>query len=568
MPYECSLVEFALVSEAKKGNEMIRTSFLCLTLFIWSTVPGVASAATGTCNLESIRSITPADALIDSVKQIAGPVAHCEVVGHITTTDPGPNRVEFAVMLPDNFAGRYYFIGEGAAAGFVPTTSGAGPLAAYYAGTTWKLLSEGFAVAGSDTGHKGMMWDFGIDNPAARLDHGHRGAHVSAVATQAITRAYYAMNQKLYRYHLGCSGGGRMGAMAVYHHPEDYDGAVVSTGFGGGGSDYFPWILQYVIRNPNSWISPQKLAFLERKVAEKCAGPDGLVRDPKACGFDPKSLLCKGADSDQCLTGPQIKLVERITGPYPIGPGKWSQGFTLTNPTGWSSFLIGNTAPTNSNTANPWAVGAPQAAAGEARIQVGGGPGTPPASYGITQSMLRGFYFNDPKFDFMNMDFNDQATLRLLYDHHSDLGVLSTDLSGFRKDGGKLILWAGIGENAVPPYTEIEYFNALKDAGPGRDEFVRLYLAPGVMHCAGGPGPQDTADRLLDKLISWVEQGKRPDAIVASAGLPSTPPGTPDSYTPPPIPSRTVLLCPYPQTATFKGKKGTFAYDAENWRCE
>jgi len=182
--------------------------------------------------------------------------------------------------------------------------------------------------------------------------------------------------------------------------------------------------------------------------------------------------------------------------------------------------------------------------------------------------MLRGFYFNDPKFDFMNMDFNDQATLQLLYDHHSDLGVLSTDLSGFRKDGGKLILWAGIGENAVPPYTEIEYFNALKDAGPGRDEFVRLYLAPGVMHCAGGPGPQDTADRLLDKLISWVEQGKRPDAIVASAGLPSTPPGAPDSYTPPPIPSRTVLLCPYPQTATFKGKKGTFAYDAENWRCE
>jgi hypothetical protein len=548
---------------------MNRIALLGLALMFCGTAPSGAFDAQGTCNLESIRSMTPADAVIDSVKQISATVSHCEVVGHITTTDPGPNRVEFAVMLPDsNFNGRYYFIGEGAAAGFVPTTSGSGPLAAYYVNTTWKLLSEGFAVAGSDTGHKGMMWDFGINNPAARLDHGHRGAHVSAVATQAITRAYYAMNQKLYRYHLGCSGGGRMGAMAVYHHPEDYDGAVVSTGFGGGGSDYFPWILQYVIRNPDSWISPQKLAFLEHKVAEHCAGPDGLIRDPQACGFDPKNLQCKGADTDQCLTAAQIKLVERITGPYPIGPGRWSAGFTLTNPTGWSSFLIGNTRPTNSNSDNPWAVGAPQASGGEATIQMGGGPGTPPASYGIAQSMLRGFYFNDPKFDFRNLDFNDKATLQLLWDHHPELGVLSTDIAPFKKDGGKLILWAGIGENAVPPGTEIEYFGALKDAVAGRDDFVRLYLAPGVMHCAGGPGPQDTADRLLDKLINWVELGQRPDAVVASAGLPTPPPAAPAGFIAPPIPARTVLLCPYPQSAVFKGKKGTFPYNAENWKCD
>jgi feruloyl esterase len=535
-----------------------------MTLLLCSVAANADVAKRGTCDLQSIRSITPADAVIDAVKQITGPVAHCEVVGHIMTTNPGPNRVEFGLMLPDsNFNGRYYFIGEGAAAGFVPTTSGTGPLAAYYVTTTWKLLSEGFTVAGSDTGHKGMMWDFGIDNPAARLDHGHRGAHVSAVATQAITRGYYAMNQKLYRYHLGCSGGGRMGAMAVYHHPEDYDGAVVSTGFGGGGSTYFPWILQYVIRNPDSWISPQKLAFLEHKVAEKCAGPDGLVRDPKACGFDPASLQCKGADSDECLTAPQIKLVQRITGPYPIGPGKTSGGFTLTNPTGWSSFLIGNSRPTNTNPDNPWALADAKPSAGGGMF---GGPGSPPGSYGIAQSMLRGFYFYDAKFDFRkDLDFNDKPTLQTLFDRHPDLGVLSTDISAFKKAGGKLILWAGIGENAVPPATEIEYFNALQDAVPGRDDFVRLYLAPGVMHCAGGPGPQDTPDRLLDQVIAWAEEGQRPDAVVASAGIPTPVPGSPSSA---PIPSRTVLLCPYPQTAVFKAKKGAFPYDAGKWKCE
>lgn len=552
---------------------MIRTTRWASTLVLCSVAAGGAQAAQGACELESIRSIAPADAVIDSVKQIAGPVAHCEVVGHIITTNPGPNRVEFGLMLPDaNFNGRYYFIGEGAAAGFVPTTSGAGPLAAYYASTTWKLLSEGFAVAGSDTGHKGMMWDFGINNPAQRLDHGHRGAHVSAVATQAMTRTYYAMSQKLYRYHFGCSGGGRMGAMAVYHHPEDYDGAVVSTGFGGGGSTYFLWILQYVLRNPDSWISPQKLAYLEKKVGEKCAGPDGLVRDPNACGFDPASLQCKDADNDQCLTAAQLKLVERITGPYPIGPGKTSGGFTLTNPTGWSSFLIGMNRPTNTDPNNPWALPVQPSAGGKDEIQqmVMGGPGSPPASFMLSQSMFRGFYFYDAKWDFRkDLDFDNKAHLQTLLDRHSDLGVLSTDLSAFKKAGGKLILWAGLGENAVPPATEIEYFNDLGKAIPGRDDFVRLYLAPGVMHCAGGPGPQDTPDRLLEKTIAWVEEGERPDAIVASAPTPTPMPGGPmPQGVAPPIPSRTILLCPYPQTAVFKAKKGAFAYDADNWKCQ
>jgi len=65
-------------------------------------------------------------------------------------------------------------------------------------------------------------------------------------------------------------------------------------------------------------------------------------------------------------------------------------------------------------------------------------------------------------------------------------------------------------ENAVPPATEIEFYNDMKKLIPGTDEFVRLYEAPGFNHCAGGPGPQDTPDRLLDKVIAWAEDGKRP----------------------------------------------------------
>ena len=398
-----------------------------------------------------------------------------------------------------------------------------------------------------------MMWDYGIGNPVGRYDHGHRGAHVSAVATQAITRAYYGMTDKLFRYHLGCSGGGRMGAMAVLHHPEDYDGAVVSTGFGDGGSMWFPWILQDVVRNPDHWVSPQKLALLESKVVEHCAGPDGLIRDPKACGFDPGTLLCKSGDGPDCLTAGELFTVKRITSPHPTGPGTFSGGFTLAQPTSWSAFLLGNTRPTNKSVENPWA------------------PGAPPPSYTLGQSIMRGLYFDRADYNFVtDMDFNNPADLKKLAEGHPTWGAVSDDISAFKKMGGKLILWAGMAENAVPPATEIQYWNSLNKRDPKTSDFVRLYLAPGVNHCAGGNGPQDTPDRLLEKVIAWREEGRAPDTVLTTAAVPRLAPGPAGAapvLTPPPR-SRTVLLCPYPKMAVFAARKGALAYDADNWKCQ
>jgi feruloyl esterase len=504
------------------------------------------------CNLEAIRAMVPENAQIDAVRPVAEPVAHCEVVGHTITRNPGPNRVEWTVMLPDErFGGRYYFVGLGAAAGFVPTTTSTERMGSYYANTTLQLLNQGFAVAGSDTGHKGWLWDYGIGNPTARLDYAHRGAHVSAVATQAITKAYYDVDDRLYRYHLGCSGGGRMGAMAAYHHPDDYDGIVASTGFGGG-AVWFPWILQYLVENPDRWVPPHKLALLEREVAEYCAGPDGLVRDPNACGFDPASLQCKGEDKANCLTTPQVDMIKRISGRHPVGPDKTSPGFTLTNPTAWSSFLLGTTKPT-SDPENPW----PEEGA--------------PSALRIGQSIYRGVYFDDADFNILtDLDFDNPEHLKTLAAHHADWGLDSYDLSGFKKAGGKLIMWAPLGENGVPPATHIEYYHKLKEVVPGTDDFVRLYLVPGVYHCGGGPGPQDTDERLLDEVIDWVEQGNRPETVVASASardpMPAAP-GQPPTLLPPVL-SRTVLLCPYPQRAVFDAPQGAFPFDADNWTCQ
>ncbi len=530
----------------------LRTAMATMAFVLGAASAQGALAGPGKCDLDSIRAITPAPAVIDSVTPISALVPHCQVLGHVITQDPAPNRVEFSVMLPDeNFGNRYYFVGEGAAAGFVPTATAGDPMNAGYLNVTLKLLGDGFAVAGTDTGHKGAMWDFGIGNPAARLDHGHRGAHVAAVATQAITKSYYGAAGRLYRYHLGCSGGGRMGAMAVLHHPEDYDGVVVSTGFGGGGSVWFAWILQHLLANPDGWVSPAKLDMLERAVAARCADPDGLVRDPNACGFDPASLQCKAGDSPDCLTAAEVKMVKVITGPYPSGPGETHPGFTLTNPTGWSSFLLGATRPTGSDPKNPWA------------------PAAPPSNFGIMHSIMRGVYFDNASFDFVkDLDFSNPAHLKALQVGAPTWGAVDPDISAYVKRGGKIILWAGLSENAVPPATEIDYYNIQKRRDPNVDDFMRLYLAPGVYHCGGGPGPQDTPERLLDKLIGWVEEGKRPDAIIATAATPRLQMSAAGPVLTPPIRSRTVKLCPYPQRAVFRARKGAFPYDADNWSCE
>ncbi len=561
---------------------IIRAASALIALALCTVASSGAVAAKGKCDIASIRKLAPKEAVIDSVEPLASPVAHCEVIGHTITRDPGPNRVEWSVMLPDDdFKGRYYFIGEGGTAGFVPTTRGVeGDNVANYektfagtevlksmqrdtakviiqgfASTAVQKMAEGFAVAGTDTGHKGFMWDFMIDNPAAKFDNAHRGAHVAAVATQAITRGYYKMKDKLYRYHLGCSGGGRMGAMAALHHPEDYDGIVASTGFGTGGA-LFPWIIQYLVENPNRWISPAKLAFLERKISEHCAEPDGLPREQDGCGFKVSSLRCKGKSTDECLTQDEIDMVNRVTSRYPTGPGTDAGGFALTHPIGWGPFLLGNTRPTSPDLDNPWA------------------PNPSPSSFWITQSLMRGVYFEDHKPSILkDLDYKNPAHLQMLADHHHEFGAGNADLSGYKKAGGKFILWAPLGENAVPPASETEYYEFLKKKVPETDTFMRVYEVPGVWHCSGGPGPQDSPERFLDKVIAWAEEGKRPDEIVVNGtparGVPQmVPAGIRSGPQPKPSPIRSVLVCPYPQKAVFAAKKGAFPYDAANWKCE
>ena len=81
-------------------------------------------------------------------------------------------------------------------------------------------------------------------------------------------------------------------------------------------------------------------------------------------------------------------------------------------------------------------------------------------------------------------------------------------------------------------------------------DFYRFFIAPGMGHCAGGPGP-NTFDA-LGALEQWVEKGAAPDKLVATHSTN----GKVD---------RTRPLCMYPQVARWKGAGSSD--EAANFAC-
>jgi feruloyl esterase len=120
----------------------------------------------------------------------------------------------------------------------------------------------------------------------------------------------------------------------------------------------------------------------------------------------------------------------------------------------------------------------------------------------------------DRDYDFMT--FNPDRDFRVL-----DGGIAAAevhqqnpDIAPFVRGGGKLLLWHGFNDPGPSALSTIEYYEDVLDAVAGASDAVRLFLAPGVLHCGGGPGP-DRFDA-LGALESWVERGVAPTSMVAT----------------------------------------------------
>ncbi|WP_144039811.1 tannase/feruloyl esterase family alpha/beta hydrolase [Novosphingobium sp. TH158] len=517
-----------------------------------------ATAGAVTCDVAAIQKVAPSDTRIVEARWLDAPVRHCRVDGYVTTENPGPNRNNFRLQLPEKslWAGRFFFIGLGGSGGAVPTEAQV---------PRGNPLVKGFAVAGTDKGHQSdpLDWSFASD-PAKALDNAHRGGHVTTGAAQAITRAFYGV-RKMHRYHTGCSGGGDMGMRAMQYHPDDYDGVLL--GWIGGPYPGDPrktmtaWnysvVMREMVREPGSWISPAKRQFLQDKALALCDAADGakdeMIWDSRQCKLDLSRLACTGGDRPDCLSGPEITSVTNI-----VRDTVWP----ISNISSWSTYM-GSVPP-------PWDPSPSRENAAKTAM-----------GYVILNNWAR-THLRQPDRDVLKQPLTE-AEVEQIY--KGQLGAFvwpggAWDLAAFEKGGGKSIFYVGVGDPAFPHDGLENWFRILteKVGASRRDGFARLYQVPGWGHCGGGTGPDDGADVMLEALVNWVEKGTPPRGLEMHRGadrarfqFASATPGRigvdvgSASGRP-----RDFLVCPYPYRSVFDRSKASdpaAVYDARNWSC-
>ena len=453
--------------------------------------------------------------------------AHCRVDGLIDT------EINFELLLPDNWNGRFMMGGGGGYVGTVQNSAlsyGAGPGA----------LDRGYATVGTDTGHSGtgIEASWALGNRERQVNFGHRAVHLTAEAAQSVIRQYYDRAAD-YSYFVGCSRGGGQGMMESQRYPDDFDGIVAGapayhwTAFTAGFVQNQQAIFPAASDLSTPVLTPENLALLAASILEACDSLDGvtdsILNDPRTCGFTPDALPRCSANSagPACVTGNQLAAIKIIyDGPTSLGE-RIFQGFPLggeNDPGGWDTWIAGT-------------------AAREER-------GVPNLHYGFGTELYKYFVFDDPNWDYTSYDFSTWA--EDVAQTAEVLDATDTDLDPLRDAGGKIIFWTGWSDPALTALGMIDYYERVEAGDAAVRDYARLFMLPGVLHCGGGPGP-DRVD-WLTAIEDWVERGTPPGRLVATRL------GTSGE------PVLTRPVCPYPESAAHTGAGPT--NDEASFRCE
>jgi len=453
--------------------------------------------------------------------------AHCRINGVL---DP---EIAFQVNLPAGWNNRFYMVGNGGHAG-QPTDD------PFNVPLRNDALTQHFVMATTNTGHDAVKEPgatFVLSNPQKAIDYAYRAVHLTAVTAKEIANQYYG-HPVAYSYWNSCSNGGRQGLLEAQRYPNDFDGIVAvapwvsQTGFTIGGV----WNQRALTETP---VSAGKLALLATAVMKKCDAVDGLVDglidDPRACSFNVAKDVhsCPaGKDDDTCLTAAQATAIQKIyQGPRDSKGKQIFPGFMLgsealqTGPNGSASGWMGLIAPASAT--------------------------AKPADFNLAEGTMRYLVFQPPRpdYDYRQFDFDRDPQL---LDRWSRL-VDATDINlrEFHKRGGKLIIIYGWADTILQPMMGVNYYEQATAAnGPDAAGFMKLFMVPGMAHCANGVGP-DQHDAVT-AVIDWVEANQAPQLLVAKKFL--------NGAT-----IRSRPLCPYPQVARFQGK-GSID-DAANFKC-
>lgn len=435
--------------------------------------------------------------------------AFCRVMLQLTPSKDSDIRAE--VWLPQaGWNHKLQVSGNGGLGGALPY----GPMAA--------SVRDGYAAAGTDTGHVGGNADFVPGHPEKLIDFGHRAIHETTVTAKTITKAHYdAAPTRAYFY--SCSTGGRQALIEAQKYPADFDGIVAGDPSWDQMRLYAArvWLNTYVNRTPAAVIPPSKYSMIHDAVLAKCDAldgvKDGVIEDPAKCSFDFASLTCSAEDRADCLTKDQVETASAITRPIRdpksgavLHPGRYYPGSEL----GW-----------------------------------GGVNGPQPS--GESHEGMRKIVFT-PDWDYHTIKVPEDVERAV----KADNGLLyggDPDLSRFFNRGGKLLMYHGWADPLVSPDTSLIMYKQISSAvgSASAAKSLALFMVPGMGHCQGGPGT-DVFDKVA-ALDAWVESGKKPQSIAASHMTNG-------------VVDKTRPLCAYPMSAHYSGTGSTD--DAKNFRCQ
>jgi hypothetical protein len=492
------------------------------------------------CTVEALQALAGSSAKIASARSVAAgdqTPAYCAVSGSV---EHGTS-IGFILGLPEAWNRKFLFYGIGGFAG-TPTPIDVFPFN--------KGLKSGYATGSTDTGHKGTMEDatWALNNPAGVLNHYEDGVDLSARAMKGITAAYYGIAPE-HAYFEGCSAGGRQAMVEAERFPTTFDGVIAEAPAWNYSRLLSTFLLnaQQILRSSDAWIPPQAFVGIDRLVLDQCdevdGVKDGIIIDPRRCKLDLEPLLCQpGKAADGCLSKAQLTTLRRIIDP-PYAKGRPGYaGFMLTGTDrsegwwGWPEWMFGTVHPVAD-------AGGRLNFAGEV-LSPGPQRGVGPNQFLLGEQFFRYMVMNDPAYDARTFDLErDYSKLQSRLGHVVDAD--DTDLGRFVRAGGKLIIWHGWADNAIPPAMSIDLYERIRRDTPDRpgqpalDQSARLFMVPGVQHCGSGSGL--VWFDALPALENWVEAGKPPERITASQIVDGKP-------------GRSRPLCPYPKAAAYTGK--------------
>jgi feruloyl esterase len=438
--------------------------------------------------------------------------AFCRVAGSIKN-HPTSN-IKFELWLPiDNANRRFAQVGNGGFAGNIS-----------YAALATRVR-EGYAAASTDDGTSPNSDKSFLADLERIADFKGRAVVLTTASTKALFERFYSA-QPMYSYFVGCSTGGLEALAAAQREPEQFDGIV-------GGDPAFNsaglftqaiWTSKYYHKVSS------KVELIHKAVLAKCDATDdgvedGVVGNPEKCDFDPGVLACPaGTDQPNCLTPEQVDAARKIyEGPVnPANGRKTGEEYAPGMPRGSELIWAGSVGQAN-GTSQPW--------------------------YGQ-------LLYGQPTFDMASFDFGSDVAKVLAITKPYGAQVTNPDLTKLKARGGKLILYSGWNDPLWSGGDIVRYYKEVtaKQGSAKTTDFARLFMMPGMGHCGGGDGP-NVFDNFTP-LVNWVENGRAPDAIVATKYMNNAQAQGIE---------RTRPVCAYPGVAKWKGTGDPTK--AENFAC-